>query len=140
MSISFQFPGAAVYRHKCFYKKQEIFREVKKYIHHSESIVLYIALSNILAKDTETMTIKRKSSFSLETPCFLTLHFLLSSLSPYPMPPMANRTFPVPEDLSDAESVTKNTIYDKPGAETENNLPSKKTPAIIGQYRIQKIF
>lgn len=72
------------------------------------------------------MAIKRKSSFSLETPCFLTHHFLLSSLSPYPKPPMANHTFPVPGDLSDAETVTKNTICDKPRTETENNLPSKE--------------
>lgn len=56
------------------------------------------------------------------------------------MPPTANRTFPVPEDLSDAESVTKNTVYDTAGTETGNNLPSKKTPAMLRQYRIQKRF
>lgn len=89
------------------------------------------------SSNTERVTIKRKSSFSLEPPRFLPRHFLLSSLSPYPM---LIHTFPVPEALSDPQSGTKNTIYDITGAETENNLPSNKTPATIRQYRFPKRF
>lgn len=56
------------------------------------------------------------------------------------MPPMAIHTFPVPEALSDVQSVTKNTIYDITGTETENSLPSNKIPATIRQYRFPKRF
>lgn len=56
------------------------------------------------------------------------------------MLPMAIHTFPVPETLSDAQRVTKNTIYDITRTETENNLSSNKTPATIRQYRFPKRF
>ena len=82
------------------------------------------------------MTIKRKSSFSLETPCFLTRHFLLSSLSPYPKPPMANHTFPVPEDLSDAETVTKNTISSLHRAWLQFNGDSRGCITANGLFRL----
>lgn len=95
-----------------------------------------MAPSNIFVRDAERMTIKSKSLFALETPCFPAHCFLLSSLSPHPM---ANCTFHTPQDLL-GQKVPLKIPYMINLVQKLKIIYQKIKTVMIEQYRIQKRF